>query len=323
MCTDELRPRTSGENDNKVGSARMAGENAVGTASSALQRSTSPGVGLAAASADGAGATPELATLAAERVASRVSGKSLVSPPPPEHPPLSTARTIGIIVVATAAMSLSGAGTMSLSIALPAIMTDLQIPESQLQWISSAFSLTNGCFLLLAGRLADVYGRKMVFVVGILWNAIWNLVGGFMKNTAALVVTRALAGVGSAACIPAGIGIIAATFSGRTRSSAFAAFSAGGPIGGGLGLIVGGLLTAYTDQSWRAALWCFGAIAFLVAAIGYFVVIPDRHLDTDRRVDWVGAGIITVGLVLLQFSISDAESAPNGWKTGCELPLGR
>jgi MFS family permease len=285
----------------------------------ALHRSTSPSVGVAATSADGAGGagvTPELATAAAERIASRVSGP----PPAPEHPPLSLARTIGIVTVATAAMSLSGAGTMSLSIALPAIMADLSVPEPQLQWISSAFALTNGCFLLLAGRLADVYGRKMVFVLGIAWNALWNLVGGWMQNTAGLVVTRALAGVGSAACIPAGIGIIAATFSGRTRSSAFAAFSAGGPIGGGLGLIVGGLLTAYTSASWRAALWCFGGVAFAVAIAGYFVVVPDRHLDTDRRVDWIGAGIITVGLVLLQFSISDAESAPNGWKTGCELP---
>ncbi|KLT38369.1 MFS general substrate transporter [Cutaneotrichosporon oleaginosum] len=218
-------------------------------------------------------------------------------------------------------MSLSGAGTMSLSIALPAIMADLNVPEAQLQWISSAFALTNGCFLLLAGRLADVYGRKMVFVVGISWNALWNLVGGWMNNTAGLVVTRALAGVGSAACIPAGIGIIAATFSGRTRSSAFAAFSAGGPIGGGLGLIVGGLLTAYTSASWRAALWCFGGVAFAVAVAGYLVVVPDRHLDTDRRVDWIGAAIITIGLVLLQFSISDAESASNGWKTGYIIAL--
>lgn len=123
---------------------------------STLQRATSPAIGLAAASADGAAATPEFATLAAERVASRISTKSTLPPRAEEHPPLSTARTIGIIVVATAAMSLSGAGTMSLSIALPAIMEDLSVPESQLQWISSAFSLTNGCFLLLAGRLADV-----------------------------------------------------------------------------------------------------------------------------------------------------------------------
>ncbi|CAK9787423.1 uncharacterized protein COLE_04489 [Cutaneotrichosporon oleaginosum] len=289
----------------------------------ALHRTTSPNIGVAATSADGAGGagvTPEYATAAAERIASRVSGKSSL-PPPPEHPPLSLARTIGIVTVATAAMSLSGAGTMSLSIALPAIMADLNVPEAQLQWISSAFALTNGCFLLLAGRLADVYGRKMVFVVGISWNALWNLVGGWMNNTAGLVVTRALAGVGSAACIPAGIGIIAATFSGRTRSSAFAAFSAGGPIGGGLGLIVGGLLTAYTSASWRAALWCFGGVAFAVAVAGYLVVVPDRHLDTDRRVDWIGAAIITIGLVLLQFSISDAESASNGWKTGYIIAL--
>ncbi|BEJ15318.1 hypothetical protein CspHIS471_0410850 [Cutaneotrichosporon sp. HIS471] len=287
----------------------------------ALHRTTSPGIAaMSADGAGGAGVSPELATAEAERIASRLSGKSSL-PPPPDHPALSMARTIGIVTVATAAMSLSGAGTMSLSIALPVIMKDLAVPESQLQWISSAFALTNGCFLLLAGRLADVYGRKMLFVVGITWNAVWNLVGGWMQTTAGLVVTRALAGIGSAACIPAGIGIIAATFTGRTRSSAFAAFSAGGPIGGGLGLIVGGLLTAYTNTSWRAALWCFGGVAFAVAIAGYFVVIPDRNLDKDKRIDWIGAGIITVGLVLLMFSISHAESTARGWKTGYIIAL--
>lgn len=147
--------------------------------------------GISAASSDGVVVTPELATSIAERGA-----------PPPEFPPLSTGRTLAIITVATAAMSLSGAGVMSLSIALPQIMADLSVPPSQLQWISSAFALTNGCFLLLAGRLADVYGRKRCFVGGVTWNAMWTLIGGFMQSTPALVVTRALAGHGKCGVYP-------------------------------------------------------------------------------------------------------------------------
>lgn len=267
--------------------------------------------GISATPGDGGVAvTPELAMSIAER-----------DNPPPDYPPVSTMRAFGIIACATAAMSLSGAGAMSLSIALPQIMADLSIPESQLQWISSAFALTNGCFLLLAGRLADVYGRKWCFVVGITWNAIWTLVGGFMHSTAGLVVTRALAGMGSAASVPSAIGILATTFHGTRRSTALAAFSAGGPVGGGLGLIVGGLLTAYTDVGWRAALWCFAGTAAACAILGFLVIIPDRHLDNDRRVDWIGAVLITCGLVLLQFSISYGPSASNGWKTGCELGM--
>jgi predicted MFS family arabinose efflux permease len=203
----------------------------------ALARSISPGI--AATAGDlGFAVTPELAAQAAEaKGAPRVV----------DFPKLSMARTISIALVTTFAMSLSGAGGMSLSIALPNIQDDLDMPESQLQWISSAFALTNGCFLLLSGRIADVYGRKSSFIVGVAWHAIWCLVGGFMNNAAGLDVTRALAGIGSALSIPSAIGIIASSFTGRTRASAFACFSAGGPIGGGLGLIIGGLLVGYTE----------------------------------------------------------------------------
>lgn len=100
------------------------------------------------------------------------------------------------------------------------------------------------------GRMADIYGRKLVFLCGIFWLGLWSLVGGFMNNGAALVVTRALAGSGAAmrqvhrflggllrltlGSVPSAIGIIAANFSGKARSTAFAAFSAGAPVGGEL-----------------------------------------------------------------------------------------
>jgi MFS family permease len=70
--------------------------------------------------------------------------------------------------------------------------------ETDLQWITSAYSLANGCFLLLSGRLADIHGRKLVFLCGITWVGIWTLVGSFMYSGAGLVVSRALAGIGAA-----------------------------------------------------------------------------------------------------------------------------
>lgn len=237
MADDEKRSNAAA-----IGSASPLGQLAKTTTNEndlygmqELGRTTSAGV--AAAGEYGVVITPELATGVGEAA----------GVPQPEHPPLSMARTIGIALVTTMAMSLSGAGSMSLSIALPKIQQDLNMPESQLQWISSAFSLTNGCFLLLSGRVADVYGRKACFIAGVAWHALWCLIGGFMHSAPALVVTRAMAGIGSALSIPSAIGIIASSFSGRTRASAFACFSAGGPIGGGLGLIIGGLLVAYTE----------------------------------------------------------------------------
>lgn len=231
-------PRHSRDVGRAAGGSSSDADQQADFAQLSLYRSTSAGIA-GAPGEYGVVITPELATEAGEE-------NEGASQPPP-HPTLSMGRTIAIALTTTATMALSGAGSMSLSIALPLIMEDLGMAEAQLQWISSAFSLTNGCFLLLAGRVADVYGRKACFIAGVAFNAIFTLIGGFMTNAAGLVVTRALAGVGSAFAIPSAIGIIASSFSGRTRASAFACFSAGGPIGGGLGLIIGGVLISYTE----------------------------------------------------------------------------
>lgn len=116
---------------------------------------------------------------------------------------------------------------------------------------------------------------------------------------------------------PSAVGIIAHTFSGRARSTAFASFSAGAPVGGALGLILGGLFTSYVSNTWRGALYCIAGLAFAVSICAFFVVPNDGSHSSDRRVDWIGATLVTVGLIFLLFSISDGENAPNGWKTSC------
>jgi MFS family permease len=111
---------------------------------------------------------------------------------------LSSARLVAIASVATFTMILSSMGNSALNIALPTIQVELGMNETDLQWIASAYSLTFGCFLLLAGRLADVHGRKLVFLCGVSWYGIWTLIGPFIPNGAGLVVSRALTGCGAA-----------------------------------------------------------------------------------------------------------------------------
>jgi hypothetical protein len=84
------------------------------------------------------------------------------------------------------------------------------------------------------------------------------------------------------------------------------------------GLVVGGLPTAYSKQTWRPCLWILASLAFAIAIVAFFVIPTDVVQTTDRRVDWVGAALVTVGLVFVQFVISDGETAPQGWKTSCE-----
>ena len=126
-----------------------------------------------------------------------------VYPPPNTEtslsgPPLSTVRLVLLCAIVTGSFGVASGAQQALTIALPTIQTDLNMRQTDLQWLSSASALTNACFLLLAGRMADVHGRKKVFICGVAWSALWNLIGGFMKTGVGLVVTRAFSGSGVA-----------------------------------------------------------------------------------------------------------------------------
>lgn len=116
---------------------------------------------------------------------------------PPSPPQLSNGRRWALTLIVMFSMAMNGGAQTGLNIALPLIQTELGISEANLQWVASAFSLTNGCFLLISGRVADAYGRKRCFIGGMLWYAIWCLVGSFMHSGPALIVTRAMAGAGA------------------------------------------------------------------------------------------------------------------------------
>ncbi|WVF72288.1 hypothetical protein IAT40_007100 [Kwoniella sp. CBS 6097] len=236
-------------------------------------------------------------------------------------PTLSTARQITLAITLTFAMLMSVSGMQALNIGLPTIQRDLHMQDTDLQWIVSAYSLTNGCLLLLSGRIADIHGRKKVLLAGMGWWALWSLIGGFMQNGAGLVTCRAMAGCGAAMSIPSATGIIAHNYTGKARSNAYALFSAGAPLGGALGLIIGGLFVAYVKYSWRSALFFLAGLGALTLIAIYFFVPPDVEHTDDRRVDWIGAGLVTIGLVLLQFAISDGQIAPQGWKTSYIIAL--
>lgn len=102
-----------------------------------------------------------------------------------------------MVLIVAFTMMMSSAGLQGLNIAMPNLETDLNLTEGNLQWIPSAYSLTFGCFLLLSGRLADVYGRKKCYFIGIAWYAVWSLIGSFMHSGPAFIVTRAFAGMGA------------------------------------------------------------------------------------------------------------------------------
>ncbi|KAG2031738.1 major facilitator superfamily domain-containing protein [Suillus americanus] len=223
-------------------------------------------------------------------------------------------RSIFIIVTCTAAMVVNTANTSSVSISLPTIERDLNITEVQLQWLVSAYSLSSGCLLMFFGRLADIYGRKKAFMIGTLCQVAFSLGSGFAQNAITLIILRAFQGLGAAATIPSALGILAHAFPpSRMRSIAFATFSAGAPVGGAFGMIIGGVLTQISSTHWRSPFYLVAVMSGLTGISG--MISFDADVTSTEAVDWIGASLVTVGLVLIVFVLGQGEVASQGWKT--------
>ncbi|KAL4260570.1 Major facilitator superfamily (MFS) profile domain-containing protein [Pleurotus pulmonarius] len=235
----------------------------------------------------------------------------------PSSPTPSTIRSIVIIATSTMAMIVNTSNSTSASIALPTIGRELGIPENQLQWIVSAYSLTSGCLLLFFGRLADLHGRKKAFIIGMIWLAAFTLGCAFTNDALTLDILRAFQGVGAAAIIPASIGILAHSFPpSRIRSIAFATFAAGAPVGAAFGMAIGGALTQLTVKTWRSTFYLSTGLTVLCLLLGLVAIDRDQpSSEQDKRVDWLGALLVTAGLVLIVFVLGQGEIAPHAWST--------
>ncbi|KZT57350.1 MFS general substrate transporter [Calocera cornea HHB12733] len=234
-----------------------------------------------------------------------------------DGPKLSSPKSMLILGSTCLTMVIYIASINSMFIILPTVGRDLMINPASLQWIVTAYALTSGCFLLLFGRLADIFGRKLVFLLGNTWFLAFTLGCGFARSPLEIIIMRALTGMGGAAMIPACLGILAHTFPpGKQRTIAFSSFQAAAPCGGVLGMVVGGVVTQFAAVSWRALFYVLGGVAGLVFA-GALICFPNDRVDpsADRRVDWLGAFLITAGLVLLLFCLGEGEIAPQQWAT--------
>ncbi|KAG8819832.1 hypothetical protein FRC19_009491 [Serendipita sp. 401] len=146
------------------------------------------------------------------------------------------------------------------------------------------------------------------------FSIIFTLGCGFSATAIQLIVLRAMSGIGQAATVPAAIGILAHSFPpSRARSTAFATFAAGAPLGACLGMIFGGVMSQYA--SWKGVFYLSAGIGALVLVAGIFSIgkDPSQH-EVDTRVDWLGAFLVTAGLVLLTYALSDGPT--QGWSSG-------
>ncbi|POY70297.1 hypothetical protein BMF94_6696 [Rhodotorula taiwanensis] len=233
-----------------------------------------------------------------------------------EWPVLSTTRQVLLVLAMTLAMMLNIMQVQSVQLALPTIGKDLDIKTTDLQWLISSYSVAFGGLLLLFGRLADIYGPKKVFVGGMVWFVIWSIACGFAQNEVSIDFFRAMQGAALGAAIPSALGILGSSFPpGQRKTTAFAVFSAGAPLGGSVGAVLGGVLTEYAPDTWRSVFYVSAGIGALIGILAFLVVPKDPAKDESLTVDWIGGALITTAVTLLTFALAGGEGAPNGWKT--------
>ncbi|KZT54213.1 MFS general substrate transporter [Calocera cornea HHB12733] len=244
---------------------------------------------------------------------------------------ISTARKALLLTVFCMAQFLDAFNNSSLFPPLPTIGESFDMSNAEQQWLFSAYALTFSSFLLLSGRIADISSPKWTFITGLAIVSVMSLILGFVPNKIALIVLRALQGIGAALTIPSSLSLLVWTFpEPKAQSRAIATFSGMSAIGIVLGLLIGAAFT--TNVSWKWCFWfvtCIG-VPTLIASI--FLIPRGVHdesetLDVESgaaienraegkknsrgRVDYIGVSLLTSAMILFVFGLTSGPTA--GW----------
>lgn len=208
-------------------------------------------------------------------------------------------------------------------VALPSIGKEFGVSVNGLQWIVTAYGLTLAGFLMLSGRVGDLYGKKKLFIIGVLLFSLASLIGGLAPSEIVLILTRAVQGLGAAMASATGLSILAAAFpEGKERNRALSVYAAASGSGFAAGMILGGIITG--TLGWR---WVFDInvpIGFIISLLSIkYISSSTERLNYGNRhhLDILGAVSITAGLMLLVYSLSSAQNIGIGSLQTLELLL--
>src|SRR6266542_3818064 len=204
------------------------------------------------------------------------------------------------------------------NVALPSIKTDLDFSQTNLQWVISAYAILFGGALLLGGRLADLLGRRRLFIAGLALFAASSLLCGLAWSEGSLIAFRAVQGLGGALLAPAALSLLMTTFAeGRERNLALGIYGAASGSGAAAGVLLGGLLTSYLSWSWIF----FINVPVGVAAIALTpLLLQESRAELEHRhFDFACAASVTSGLMLLVYATTRATT--DGWGSGATLGL--
>jgi len=229
--------------------------------------------------------------------------------PPHTDPELDPRRWITLAIILTAVL-IAALDSTVLNVAIPTILREFDTTIPSLQWVITGYSLTFAALLIIGGRLGDIFGARRMFIVGAVLFGIGSLIASLSHGVVALVIGEAvIEGMGASLMLPATMGILSSTFTGRERATAFATWGAVMGAAVAFGPLIGGFLT--TNYSWR---WAFRINVMVVpfAVIGALLFMPRGARAARReRIDVPGALLIATGMFLLVFGISEGEAY--GW----------
>jgi EmrB/QacA subfamily drug resistance transporter len=194
------------------------------------------------------------------------------------------------------------------NVALPAIQRDLEASLSELQWVVTGYALTFAAFMLIGGKVADAYGRRLIFVIGIVVFTVASLACGLAESGDQLIAARVLQGVGAALMNPATLSIIAATFPPAQRGAAIGIWAGVSALALAIGPLVGGVLTEHLSWHW---IFFVNIPVGVLGIVASFLLIDESRDETHERLDLPGLASSGIGLFALTYGLIEANN--HGW----------
>lgn len=239
----------------------------------------------------------------------------------------STPQEVLFVLCATTAIAMSSLLQGSVTVTSARVAEDLRMSTAETTWITASSSLAAGAFLLFFAKIADLFGRRLLFVGSLFLFSVFALAAGFSKQPITLDVLNGVLGLFNSSAVPAAQGLLSLSYptSSKRRNYAFACFSAGNPLGFAAGALFGGV--AATIFNWRASFWLIAIIFFAFTVVGAVTIPRDSATkeslsrETMKRFDLFGVACLVAGIGMFSASLSLGDTAPQGWKTGYVLAL--
>lgn len=239
----------------------------------------------------------------------------------------STVQEVLFVLTATMAIAMSSWLAGSATVISSFVGADLDMTTAEITWITSATALASGAFLLFFGKVADLFGRKTMFIGSLALFAVIALASGFAQSPIVLDVLAGLLGLFSASAIPPAIGLLGIIYEkpSKRKNAAFACFSAGNPLGFVFGTIFSGIATQIFN--WRAAYFLIAIVFIIFSIIGCFTIPRDPsvkqpfNLETLKRFDILGTILTIAGIGMFSAALSLGETAEQGWRTPYVIAL--